>query len=73
MRIKGTITIKHVSPTERDLIGIYFTCEDHHYVWQTNSWKHGNELCSCNEGEEYKVSFTIQPDGRNVKNLRIIN
>jgi hypothetical protein len=70
MRKKGNIQIIEVSPLTTDLVGVYFTFEGKTYVWQTNSWKRGNEIAYSTNGETYNVSFTIMDDGRNVKNVR---
>jgi hypothetical protein len=73
MRVKGKIKINNVSPLTSDLVGVYFMFEDKKYVWQTNSWRKGNKIAYSINGEEYNVSFTIMDDGRNVKNVRILN
>ena len=73
MRERGKIRINGVNPITTDLVGVYFVFKGKKYVWQTTSWRKGNTLTYSKKGEEYNVSFTIMVDGRNVKNVRILN
>lgn len=73
MRELGKIRITGVNPITTDLLGVHFVFKGKKYLWQTESWRKGNILTYSVNGEEYNVSFTIMADGRNVKNLRILN
>lgn len=73
MRERGKIRINGVGPITTDLVGVYFVFKGKKYVWQTTSWRKGNIIAYSIKGEEYNVSFTIMDDGRNVKNVRILN
>ncbi len=73
MRERGKIRINFVDQLTTDLVGVYFMFKGKKYVWQTTSWRKGNIIAYSIKGEEYNVSFTIMDDGRNVKNVRILN
>jgi len=73
MREQGKIRIINISPITTDLVGVSFVFKGKNYVWQTTSWRKGNIITYSIRGEEYSVSFTIMSDGRNVKNVRILN